>query len=127
MIVVVMEGRDDAEPGLAHIFQRVFRRQFTLPENFRLVRVDPALGEGFADGRWLRPTRRPNVDRVRVGVLGALHEGGEILVRHRIARRADDLAAGIPETLVKCGLAVMPRTEIRNHRTGLADRVFVGP
>src|SRR5438477_12730116 len=107
MIVVVMEGRDDAEPGLAHIFQRVFRRQFTLPENFRLVRVDPALGEGFADGRWLRPAGRPNVDRVRVGVLGALHEGGEILVRHRIARRADDLTAALPEAVVTGGLAAI--------------------
>src|SRR5947199_3825641 len=120
MIVVVMEGRDDAERGLAHVFQRVFRRQFTLAENFRLVGIDPALGEGFAYGRWLRPTGRPNVDRVRVGVLGALHEGGEILVRHRIARRADDLSAGISETLVKRGLAVMPRTATRTHRISIA-------
>src|SRR6266446_8697363 len=110
MVVVVMEGGDDAEAGFTHVFQRVFRGQFALSENFGLLGIDAALGERFADGRRLRAARGPNVDGVGVGVLGTLDEGGEVLVRHRITRRADDLTARILESLVERGFAVMPGT-----------------
>src|SRR6266404_4762462 len=69
----------------------------------------------------------PNVDGVGVGVLGTLDEGGEVLVRHRITRRADDLAAGILESLVERGFAVMPGAEVGHHRIGFADAALVRP
>src|SRR5262245_63238559 len=99
MIIVVVKGGDDAEAGLTHVFECVFRRQLTLSENLGLLGIDAALGERFADGRRLRAARRPNVDGVGVGVLGTLDEGGEVLIRHWITRGADDLAAGILEAL----------------------------
>src|SRR5262249_58057732 len=73
VIVVVVEGGDDAETGLTHVLQRVLRRQFALSENLGLARVDAALRQRLADRRRLRTAGRPDVDRLGVGVLGALH------------------------------------------------------
>src|SRR5581483_1224029 len=101
--------------------------QFALTHDLDLVLVDAALGDGLADRRRLRAARHPDVDAVRIGVLGALQEGGEVDVGDRIAGRADDLAAGVLEALGEGGFAVPTRAEIGDQGVGLADTVTVGP
>ena len=78
------------------------------PSTLVLLRVDAALGQRLADRRRLRAARHPDVDRFRIEVLGALHEGREVRIGDRKAHRADDLAAGFLEARWKAPSASWP-------------------
>ena len=127
MIVVVMEGGDESQAGVAHALQRLVERQFTLSDHLGLGQIDAALGDSLADRRGLRAAGNPDVDHVGVHVLGALQERSEVQVRYRITRRADDLTAGLLERALERLLAVMAGAEIRDERVGLAGAALVGP
>src|SRR4029079_11634402 len=62
VVEVVVERGDQAEPGVAHAFQRVFGGQFTLAHDLDLVLVDTAFGDRLADGGRLWTARHPDVN-----------------------------------------------------------------
>jgi hypothetical protein len=115
--IVVAHG-DDAERDLAHALARAFESERILSHHLDLGRIDAALGQRPADRGRLGAARDPDVDRVRIGVLGALHEGGEVRIGHREAHRADDLAAGLFEAGMEGAFGVDAGAVIGHHRVG---------
>jgi hypothetical protein len=95
VVVVEVRGGHDADRDVAHALERAFVGQHVLAQDPRLLRVDAALGERLADGRRLRAAGNPDVDRVGVGLLGALDEGEKSGFATGKRTEADDLAAGL--------------------------------
>src|SRR6185312_308438 len=56
--------------------------------------------------------------QMRLGILGALHESGDIRIGDREAHRADDLAAGFLEAGMEGAFGVDAGTIVRHHRVG---------
>src|SRR6185437_4599877 len=81
----------------------------------------------FASGRGLGAARNPDVDRVRILVLGGLDEGREIRVRYREADGTHDRAAVVLKALLEPSLGIDAWAVIRHHRVNRLDAVFARP
>src|SRR6185437_10777395 len=87
-----------------------------LAQDLRLSGVDAALCQRLANGRGLGAARNPDVDRVRILVLGGLDEGREIRVRYREADGTHDRAAVVLKALLEPSFGIDAWAVIRHHR-----------
>ena len=122
-----MERRDDADRVVAHVLQRVLHGDLAVAEDLRGLRRDAAAGQRLAERRRLRAAGDENEDGVRIGVLGALHEGGEIRIRHRHPHRSHRLAARRLEPADEAGLGIDARPVVGDHRVDGLDALFRRP
>ena len=115
MIVVVVRHGDDAERHVTHALERALEGERILTQHLDFARVDAAFGQRLADGGRLGAAGNPDVDRIRIFILGALDEGGEVRVGDREANRADDLAAALLEAGLERGFGVDAGTVVGDH------------
>src|SRR5262249_32439936 len=73
VVVVVVQGGDHSEPGVAHHLERILIGDLALSEDLGLPRVDAQLGQRLAEGAGLCTPGNEDVDRLGVEILGALH------------------------------------------------------
>src|SRR2546430_5367045 len=82
VVVVVVEGRDQAERVVAHDLQSVLLGDFALAQDAGLLRIDAQIDERLAECRRLRASGDEDVHRLRIQVFRALHEGEKVGTRH---------------------------------------------
>ena len=107
--MIVVRNGGQAERGVPHAFKRGVVGEHVIAQHFLLARIDAAIIERLSDRRRLRAARDPDVDRLRVDVLGALHVGGKVWVRDWEADCVRDFTASFLEGAVKRLLGIVAR------------------